>query len=68
MRTIRQAVVDYIDARAKAVEISCPHDWELLGYSNGQLRQNPDFTWTEYTYRCKRCCTSKNVSTRARIN
>lgn len=42
----------------------CEHEWDLLNTSKVYLTYNTNFTWLEYTYRCKKCCERKLISTK----
>lgn len=59
---IREAIANYINAKALAVK-GCEHDWEKLFERTMTSRINPGNEWEEFTYRCKKCCVSKIIST-----
>lgn len=72
--TLKEAIINYLKAKSDAIKIvaeakaksklPCKHEWELLDNSKWGDKLNIDNTWEIYTYRCKKCCERKQISTK----
>lgn len=64
MKKIYNAIVNYINKRTEILEYKkpCEHDWEIIFNRSFNNKLNPNYQWVEITYRCKKCCKSKKIS------
>ena len=51
---MKKAIINYINAIAEKLR-PCKHDWELISKRKANLTINPNYVWTEWTYRCRKC-------------
>ena len=55
------AKAEILRAKAKAL-LPCEHDWEFLEKRELFYKLNPENKWSEYLYRCRKCCKAKKIS------
>ena len=56
---MKQAIINYINSKAEKNK-PCKHDWELLETNEWVSKLNPNYKYTQWIYRCKKCCEFKS--------
>ena len=63
MKELINKYIEYLKEKAHIKYYRCEHDWEKINQAIGCSKLNTKYEWLEFTYRCKKCCESKIIST-----